>query len=148
MVRPSQLAVADHTENCHPSDGRLDDRDAPDAMKGGAGIGENFRLGIRVKTVLETASPSHRGLVLLALHWRTSGSPSRQRQEPFVPASSSESPLTVSSGSGIPRWNAHVHLPDVTNDSPKEYQIPFPPQRRNHRETPHGRVSPPDSRSR
>lgn len=58
MVRPSQLAVADHTENCHPSDGRLDDRDAPDAMKGGAGIGENFRLGIRVKTVLETAFPS------------------------------------------------------------------------------------------
>jgi hypothetical protein len=143
VAPPSRLAVADHLENSYPSEGRLDDRGTPDATKGEAGIGVNFRLGIRGKTASLSSSSYY------LLHRVLAPAPHRctsdEIQEPFVLATST---WAVPSGlGGVLRWNAPVYLPDATNGSPQEYRIPSPPQRTIHTGTPCGRVSRPVSRS-
>lgn len=71
-----------------------------------------------------------------------------------MPAQSSSSSSTVPSDlGGILRWYCYRHAPvylldETSGCSPQEYPIPSPRQRRNHRVTPYGRVSPPASRSR
>lgn len=65
-----------------------------------------------------------------------------------MPASSSTVPSELGGVLQLLWYCYYFHLPDETSGrSPQEYPIPSPPQRRNHKVTPYGPVSPPVSRS-